>query len=83
MSSDSRIVGFVQEVGKQLIILELGLFVDLSVCMLDIWSSYLLKKSIKEFEVLSGPYSSVNPLKNDYIKLKGFGFEELDILINE
>ncbi len=41
------------------------------------------KKSIKEFEVLSGPYSSINPLKNDYINLKKFGFEELDIFINE
>ena len=41
------------------------------------------KKSIKEFEVLSGPYSSINPLKNDYINLKNFGFEELDIFINE
>ena len=41
------------------------------------------KKSTKEFEVLSGSYSSVNSLKNDYIKLKKFGFEEMDIFINE
>ena len=41
------------------------------------------KKSSKEFEVLSGPYKSINLLKNDYIDLKNFGFEELDILINE
>jgi len=41
------------------------------------------KKSIKEFEVLSGPYKSINLLKNDYIELKIFGFEELDIFINE
>jgi rare lipoprotein A (peptidoglycan hydrolase) len=41
------------------------------------------KKSIKEFEVLSGPYKSINLLKNDYIELKNFGFEELDIFINE
>jgi hypothetical protein len=41
------------------------------------------KKTMKEFEVLSGPYMSINLLKNDYIKLKNFGFEELDIFINE
>jgi len=41
------------------------------------------KKSLKEFEVLSGPYKSINLLKNDYIVLKNFGFEELDIFINE
>ena len=37
----------------------------------------------KEVHVISGPYISVNLLKNDYIKLKNFGFEELDIFINE
>ncbi len=37
----------------------------------------------KETQVISGPYNSVNLLKNDYIKLKKFGFEELDIFINE
>ena len=37
----------------------------------------------KETQVISGPYTSVNLLKNDYIKLKTFGFEELDIFINE
>ena len=37
----------------------------------------------KETQVILGPYTSINSLKNDYIKLKGFGFEELDILINE
>jgi len=41
------------------------------------------KKTSKEFEVLSGPYKSINLLKNDYIVLKNFGFEELDIFINE
>jgi hypothetical protein len=43
----------------------------------------IIKKSNKEFEVLSGPYKSINLLKNDYIGLKKFGFEELDIFINE
>ena len=37
----------------------------------------------KETQVISGPYISVNSLKNDYIKLKSFGFEELDVFINE
>ncbi len=37
----------------------------------------------KETQVISGPYITVNSLKNDYIKLKNFGFEELDILTNE
>jgi hypothetical protein len=41
------------------------------------------KKSNKEFEVLSGPYKSINLVKNDYIVFKNFGFEELDIFINE
>ena len=41
------------------------------------------KKSNKEFEVISGPYKSINLLKNDYIDIKNFGFEELDIYINE
>ena len=39
--------------------------------------------SSKETHIISGPYTSVNLLKNDYIKLKTFGFEELDIYTNE
>ena len=37
----------------------------------------------KETHVISGPYRSINLLKNDYSRLKNFGFEELDIFINE
>ncbi len=37
----------------------------------------------KETQVILGPYISVNLLKNDYIKLRNYGFEELDIYINE
>ncbi len=37
----------------------------------------------KETKVISGPYTSVNSLKNDYIKLTNFGFEDLDIYTNE
>ena len=44
----------------------------------------LIKKiNNKETQVILGPYKSVNLLKNDYIKLKKYGFEELDIFINE
>ena len=41
------------------------------------------KKRSSEIEVISGPYKSVNLLKNDYIKLKNIGFEEMDIFTNE
>jgi len=41
------------------------------------------KISSKETQVISGPYNSVNLLKNDYIKLQNLGFEELNIFINE
>tara|TARA_B100001939_G_scaffold342060_1_gene352579 strand:- start:838 stop:1575 length:738 start_codon:yes stop_codon:yes gene_type:complete len=37
----------------------------------------------KETQVILGPYTSVNLLKNDYIKLINYGFEELDVFINE
>ena len=37
----------------------------------------------KKTHVISGPYTSVNLLKNDYIKLITFGFEELDIYTDE
>ena len=37
----------------------------------------------KETQVILGPYTSVNLLKNDYIRLRNYGFEELDIYINE
>ena len=40
------------------------------------------KKSNKTI-LLSGPYKTINLMKNDYIQLKNFGFEELDISINE
>ena len=37
----------------------------------------------KKTQVILGPYTSVILLKNDYIKLQNFGFEELNIFINE
>ena len=50
----------------------------------DIDKKIKIKKiNNKESQVISGPYRSVNLLKNDYIKIKSFGFEELDIFTNE
>jgi len=40
-------------------------------------------KKTNKISLLSGPYSSINLLKNDYIHLKTFGFEELDITFGE
>jgi len=53
--------------------------------MLDFDINKLKIKQISKNEtyVISGPYTSVNLLKNDYIKLKNFGFEELDIYTSE
>ena len=60
---------------KQRIVKEVS---DFDINMLEI-----KKIGKKETHVISGPYTSVNLLKNDYIKLKTFGFEELDIYTNE
>ena len=49
----------------------------------DIKKIKIKKITSKKFEVLSGPYKSINSLKNDYINLKIFGFEELDVFTNE
>ncbi len=44
---------------------------------------YIKTKKSNKITLLSGPYNSINLLKNDYIQLKNFGFEELDISTNE
>ena len=44
---------------------------------------FIKSKKTTKVSLLSGPYSSVNLMKNDYILLKKFGFEELDVNINE
>ncbi len=48
-------------------------------------SKKLLIKSqnSNKISLLSGPYNSINLMKNDYIVLSEFGFEELDVSINE
>ena len=37
----------------------------------------------KSVKLLSGPYNSIEMLKNDYISLNNFGFEDLDIKLND
>ena len=41
------------------------------------------KKNNNEINLISGPYKTINSVKNDYIRLKSFGFEDLDITIDE
>ena len=43
----------------------------------------IYKSKNNEINLISGPYKAVNLMKNDYILLKKFGFEELDIIIDE
>ena len=45
----------------------------------DIKKLKIVKKSNKEIKLMSGPYNTINFMKKDYILLKGFGFEDLDI----
>ena len=40
-------------------------------------------KKTNKITLISGPYKSINLMKNDYIQLKNYGFEELDLSINE
>ena len=44
---------------------------------------YINRKSEKKYELLMGPYNTINKLKNDYIVLSDSNFEDLDIIINE
>lgn len=44
---------------------------------------FIKSKKTNKITLLSGPYKSINFMKNDYIQLKNFGFEELNIGINE
>ena len=39
------------------------------------------KRGKNRFELISGPYKAINSLKNDYITLYNYGFEDLDIKI--
>jgi hypothetical protein len=44
---------------------------------------YINKKSENNYELLMGPYNTINKLKNDYIVLTDSNFEDLDIIIND
>ena len=44
---------------------------------------YINKKSEKKYELLMGPYNTINKLKNDYIALVDSNFEDLDIILND
>ncbi len=44
---------------------------------------YIKSNKANKTTLLSGPYNSINLMKNDYIELKKFGFEELDLTIYE
>ena len=44
---------------------------------------YINKKSEKIYDLLMGPYNTINKLKNDYIMLSDSNFEDLDIKIND
>ena len=46
----------------------------------DVKKLRIRKQSNKQTNLISGPYSTINFMKNDYILLKKFGFEELDII---
>ena len=43
----------------------------------------IVRRNNKQIDLISGPYNTINLMKNDYILLKKFGFEELDIILNE
>ena len=44
---------------------------------------YINKKNDNSYELLMGPYNTINKLKNDYITLNDSNFEDLDIKIND
>ena len=53
---------------------------------LDLSDNNIIKiksKKKNQNELTSGPYTSINLMKNDYIQLKKFGFELLDIKLND
>ncbi len=43
----------------------------------------IIKKKKNSYQLISGPYKAINSLKNDYINIKNYGFEELEVKSNE
>jgi len=44
---------------------------------------YINRRNSTSYELLMGPYNTINKLKNDYIVLSDSNYEDLDIKINE
>ena len=44
---------------------------------------YVKKRNKNSYELLMGPYNTINKLKNDYIVLNDSNFEDLDIITND
>jgi len=49
----------------------------------DVKKMKTVRRNNKQIDLISGPYNTINLMKNDYILLKKFGFEELNIILNE
>ncbi|MFL2889294.1 MAG: hypothetical protein ACJZ4O_00380 [Pelagibacteraceae bacterium] len=49
---------------------------------LEIKSMKIKKINKNDYKFILGPYNAINKLKNDYINLKNYGFEELEIIID-
>jgi len=49
----------------------------------DVKKLKIIEESNNKINLISGSYNTINLMKNDYIDLKNFGFEELDIVIYE
>ena len=49
----------------------------------DIQKLKIIRESDNKINLISGSYNTINLMKNDYINLKNFGFEELDIIVYE
>ena len=50
---------------------------------LDVKKLQIIRKSNNKINLFSGPYNSLNLVKNDYTKLVNFGFEDLNITLND
>ena len=50
-----------------------------------ILKSSLFYKNVgkNNYQLIAGPYTSINTLKNDYFKLNKYGFDNLDIKKNK
>ncbi len=49
----------------------------------DINKLIVKEQSNRKIDLFSGPYNAINLVKNDYIQLKKFGFEELEVTFDD